>query len=698
MNAAKQEQAKVKIENKTDLIQDFVNDYLAREMHLGWGMERPTYLMEYRLDLAKIKEYAESDRFHELTDEEVAQFHLSPKEMEKLFQDSQKDHRENNWYDACREILELLDLDYEKTMELLNKYLVYQVVSESDREYPDFVEPEWKVVNEKRYNISFSDLSLSKYEEKVVQLKGYLTYVQNPPTERIAEAEWACRKCGGVQISDFTAPGYCNACGMNTQWNIIEDRIRKERVQEGLITEDYDSSASGYQLSLLVMFSGDNTGKFAPGNHVSIVGRVTGKLMKTKGKDPFYAYIIEVNQARIDERQISITPQDIEEIEAFSRNEVNVIDSLSELYAPGIIGYKTVKKAIVLQAAGSDDVLKGGIRVRGNIHILLVGDPGTGKSQLLMATKQISPKAIYVTDASAAGLTAAVDEVNGKRVMVAGVMVLADGGIAAIDELEKMSKEDSKALLPAMEQGVVAKHKAGLDAILPSRTSVLAAANPTYGRFIDSDPIPKQIDLKPPLLNRFDLIFIFKERIGSVEYEKQRAVAILNGDGTEDRGDFLLKYITHSRKFHPTLSEVTNDKITDYFAVLRYASKDKDASINTRSLEAMKRLARASARARLHDTTDEIDFENAKELIEMYLGQFNNDMDAIGGITNTVRDCIIYLRSLIKHDEKTSELDIISQCKTLGFSVSNVRTALDEMRREGEIYCPSDGMYRGVMR
>ncbi|MEM3906913.1 MAG: minichromosome maintenance protein MCM [Nitrososphaerota archaeon] len=698
MNQEKMQYVKESIQHQSSFIQDFVNDYLAREMHLGWGMERPNYLMTYNLDLGKIREYSESDRFHELTDEEVAKFHLNPDQIKKLFEDSQREHRENRWFDDCQHLLELLDQDYEETMKLMNEYLVYQAVSESDRDYPDFIEPKWNVINEERLTVSFEDINLSDHEGKTLNLQGYLTYVQNPPIERILEAEWTCKRCGNVEISDGEKPDKpCKACSGET-WIMNEETVRKQKIQEALLTEKYESSASGFPLSLSILFTDENTSTFAPGDHISAIGKMTSRKLVSKTKEITYSYVLEVSQARKDEKHINITDEDRKKIEEFVGKSGNVLDDLANMYAPGIIGHEDVKKAIILQAAGSDDILRKGGRVRGNIHILLVGDPGTGKSQLLMATPSVSAKALYVTDASAAGLTAAVDEVNGKRVMVAGVMVLADNGIAAIDEIEKMQKDDRKAIHPALEQGEIHKSKAGLHASFKSRTSLLAAANPKYGRFIDSKGIIDQIDLEPSLLDRFDLVFVFKEMAGTEGYERQRAIAMLKGSTAEEDDDFLLKYIVYSKTVHPVIPEDIIEEIAKYFAQAKSNPLNKDHYLNARTLESLKRLSLASARIRLSNVVEEKDLDNAKELIESYLSQFNWDMDAISGITSSVRDCLAFLENEISPERNVNEHDVVEDCQRMGFSLTTARKAIDEMRRTGKIYAPRDGLLRGVMR
>jgi replicative DNA helicase Mcm len=691
MNQEKMQYVKESIQHQSSFIQDFVNDYLAREMHLGWGMERPNYLMTYNLDLRKIREYSESDRFHELTDEEVAKFHLNPDQMKKLFEDSQREHRENRWFDDCQHLLELLDQDYEETMKLMNEYLVYQVVSESDRDYPDFIEPKWNVINEERYSVKFGDLNLSDFEGKTVVLTGYLSYVQNPAVERIKEAVWMCTYCK-MEIESLEKPEKCPECE-RTRFSLYEEKVVKERMQEAILTEEYEANPSGFQLNLSLLLLSENVGKYAPGDHVSVTGKVLGVFVKERGKTPFYKYVIETSSIRKDELVVSLTSEDIREIEKFA-SESNILERMASKVAPGIIGHVSEKKAMVLQAAGCEDMTGGKIRRRGRIHILFVGDPGTGKSQLLMAAKSLSPKTVYVTDASAAGLTAAVDEVNGKRVMVAGVMVLADNGIAAIDELDKMRKADREGIHPAMESGEIKKSKAGLHASFKSRASVIAAANPKYGKFDVGEPIADQVSIEIPLLNRFDLIFILIDKNGSEAYEIEKAKKILSYNSTSAKSDFLTKYISVASQIHPQLTEEVSTLIAHYYSDVR--KKKGESTINPRTLESIKRLTLASARVRMHELTDKEDFENARELIDMYLKQFGYDLDAISGITKSVRDSMIWIQNLIGIHGTIGKEEIFAAAKNDNVNERNIERAIDAMYRSGLIFEAGPGRY-GVL-
>lgn len=184
--------------------------------------------------------------------------------------------------------------------------------------------------------------------------------------------------------------------------------------------------------------------------------------------------------------------------------------------APSIYGNDDIKKAITcLLMGGSKKILPDGMKLRGDINVLLLGDPGTAKSQLLKFVEKVSPIAIYTSGkgSSAAGLTASVQRDTQTRefYLEGGAMVLADGGVVCIDEFDKMREEDRVAIHEAMEQQTISIAKAGITTILNSRTSVLAAANPIFGRYDDLKSPGENIDFQTTILSRFDMIFIVRD-------------------------------------------------------------------------------------------------------------------------------------------------------------------------------------------
>ena len=263
-------------------------------------------------------------------------------------------------------------------------------------------------------------------------------------------------------------------------------------------------------------------------------------------------------------------------------------------------------------------------RLRGDIHILIVGDPGIGKSQMLKYVSKLAPRSIYTSGkgTTGAGLTAAAvrDELGGWS-LEAGALVLGDQGNVCVDELDKMRSEDRSALHEALEQQTVSIAKAGIMATLNSRCSVLAAANPKFGRFDRFKILAEQIDLPSPILSRFDLIFVVEDK-PSVKGDSELAQHILqihqqNTVNYEIEPELLRKYIAYARKnVNPKLTDEANMVLKEFYVSTRNSSGDEESPvpITARQLEAIIRLAEASAKIRLKDTVDKEDAQKAVRL------------------------------------------------------------------------------------
>ncbi|KAI4137763.1 MAG: hypothetical protein LQ340_008083, partial [Diploschistes diacapsis] len=221
----------------------------------------------------------------------------------------------------------------------------------------------------------------------------------------------------------------------------------------------------------------------------------------------------------------------------------DLYEVLASCIAPSIYGNADIKKAIAcLLFGGSKKVLPDGMKLRGDINVLLLGDPGTAKSQLLKFVEKVAPIAIYTSGkgSSAAGLTASVqrDTTTREFYLEGGAMVLADGGVVCIDEFDKMRDEDRVAIHEAMEQQTISIAKAGITTILNARTSVLAAANPIFGRYDDMKSPGENIDFQTTILSRFDMIFIVKDEHNRAKDERiaRHVMGIHMGNrGVEDR-------------------------------------------------------------------------------------------------------------------------------------------------------------------
>ncbi|MCK4476643.1 MAG: minichromosome maintenance protein MCM, partial [Methanophagales archaeon] len=366
---------------------------------------------------------------------------------------------------------------------------------------------------------------------KLVSIEGLVTKATEV-RPRVVEAVFECPFCGHIFSVEqggrqFKEPRECEresgGCGRKVQhFKLLVDKCKFANAQKIRLQESPEELRGGeLPQAIDVNLEDDISGEISPGDRVIVAGILRSYQRTTQfGKTPFFDIYLDGNSLEIMEEEfeeIEITEEDEREIMGL-KNQPDVYEKLIRSIAPSIYGYEEIKEAMVLQLfAGIPKELPDETRVRGDIHLLLVGDPGVAKSQLLTYLVKLAPRGLYTggKSSTSAGLTAAAvrDEFGeGRWTLEAGALVLADKGIAAVDEIDKMKKEDRDALHEAMEQQTVSIAKAGIMARLNARCSLLAAANPKYGRFDKYTAIAEQINMPPTLLSRFDLIFTMMDR------------------------------------------------------------------------------------------------------------------------------------------------------------------------------------------
>jgi replicative DNA helicase Mcm len=567
---------------------------------------------------------------------------------------------------------------------------------------------------------------------------------------RIVEAVFRCVTCGAMlrevqRFGKFSEPDSCPKCEKKTRMELIPARSRFIDSQKLRIQESPEGLRGGEQpQSMDIDVVDDLTGQVAPGDRIVLNGILRSVQREVRGvKHTLFDIFLECNSIEIAEKEfeeVDIAEKDEEAIHALAKDEHldrKVIHSI----APTIYGNEDVKEAIALQLFGG--IMKempDSSHLRGDIHILLVGDPGIAKSQLLRYVVKLSPRGIYTSGKSStsAGLTATAvkDEFgDGRWTLEAGALVLADMGIAAVDELDKMAKEDRSALHEAMEQQTVSLAKAGITATLRSRCALLGAANPKLGRFDQWSPIGDQINMPPSLLSRFDLIFVMTDQ---PDQNRDEAIAahILKAHSVGElivrqarnplpgidetyierelipvkppiEPELLRKYIAYSkRNCYPVLSDEAKTTLVDYYLRLRnLADPSKPVPVTARQLEAMVRLAEASARMRLSGLIEKNDADRVVRIVDACLRQVAYDPKTgvfdidkvVTGIPKQTRDLIRAIKEAVRTlsgegGNRAPIQAVIDAVIVQGFERERIQKQIDELLRHGEAIEPRHGI------
>lgn len=601
----------------------------------------------------------------------------------------------------------------------------------------------------------------SSHLEKYIALEG-LVRSRSEVRPRITIGIFNCNKCNfhlTIPQEDnlLREPYICPNCEKEagkTTFELVKTISEYVDLQMINIQETPESIQGAAPPQRMKIFVRDDLcGRVQPGERIIINGILFAsqrKIANQKSTDfDLFMDAFSVEQEEVPYEEISISKDEEEEIKNLAKNS-HIYELIRDSIAPGIYEMDTIKEALALQLFGGVTKDTKVSHSRGDIHILLIGDPGTGKSQLLRYIEKIAPRANFASgkSASAAGLTATAvkDELDGRWTVEGGALVLADRGLACIDEIDKMREEDRSSMHEAMEQQSISFAKAGINVTLMTRCSILAAANPVKGRFDQEKLFTEQINLMPTLLSRFDLIFpvidkpdeehdhrlaaqVLDSHIAGemrrnleekkeADYDMEDAENIQKSQPPIER-ELMKKYVAYAkRNIFPVMSTEVRDYLLQYYVTTRSQGKanpdDEEKidriSITVRQLEGLIRLSEASARVRLSNEVSVEDCQKAISLFDFYLRNIARDRSGkldidiiMSGTTASKRNHGKIMRQVILDLIKDPDIDTANGADMVdikrvatreGIPEDEIEDILKKMSQAGEVYSPRAGYYK----
>ncbi|XP_022938156.1 DNA replication licensing factor MCM5 [Cucurbita moschata] len=576
----------------------------------------------------------------------------------------------------------------------------------------------------------------AQYISKLIKISG-ITIAASRTKAKATYVTLLCKNCRSTLrvpcrpgLGGAIVPRSCNhmpqageePCPLDP-WIVVPDKSMYVDQQTLKLQENPEDVPTG-ELPRNMLLSVDRhlVQTIVPGTRLTIMGiysifQAANSAASHKGavaiRQPYIRVvgIEETNEAN-SRGPASFTTEDIEEFKKFAA-EPDVYKAICSKIAPSIFGHEDVKKAVAcLLFGGSRKNLPDGVKLRGDINVLLLGDPSTAKSQFLKFVEKTAPVAVYTSGkgSSAAGLTASVirDSSSREFYLEGGAMVLADGGVVCIDEFDKMRSEDRVAIHEAMEQQTISIAKAGITTVLNSRTSVLAAANPPSGRYDDLKTAQDNIDLQTTILSRFDLIFIVKD-IRMYSQDKIIASHIIKVHASADANlgenraskeeNWLKRYLQYCRSHcHPRLSESASTMLQNNYVKIRQdmrqqANETGEAAaipITVRQLEAIVRLSEALAKMKLSHVATE---ENVQEAIRLFTvstmdaarSGIHQQVNLTPEMANEIKQAETQIKRRIGIGNHISERRLIDELTKMGMNESIVRRALIIMHQRDEV-------------
>ncbi|EDO37946.1 predicted protein [Nematostella vectensis] len=686
------------------------------------------FLAEFYVQEDEGKEFKYGEQLIKIAHREQQELLIELDDIAEIDQDLAENVKENTrrykrlFEDAIYEMLPEYKEREVQTKDALDIYIEHRLLLEQrnrQNEPGGAIDPRTKYPPEllRRFEVNFKHLSTQKHES-VRNVKadciGKLTVVRGivmrcTEVKPVVEvATYTCDQCGAesyqtIQSQTFMPLLMCPSeeCKTNRAGGRLYLQTRGSKFvkfQELKIQEHSDQVPVGHiPRSMTIIAKGENTRLATPGDHVSVTGiflpmMKTGFRQMTQGllSDTFLEAhrIVRMNKTEDDEMPTDDLSD--EEIRALS-TEADFYDKLASSLAPEIYGHEDIKKALLLLLVGGVDCTPHGMKIRGNINILLMGDPGVAKSQMLSYIDRLAPRSQYTTGrgSTGVGLTAAVmkDPLTGEMILEGGALVLADKGVCCIDEFDKMMDGDRTAIHEVMEQQTVSIAKAGIMTTLNARVSILAAANPAYGRYNPKKSAEQNIQLPAALLSRFDLLWLIQDKPDKendlrlaqhITYVHQHSAHPPSHYDPLDM-NLMRRYIAACKEKQPIVPGELSDYIVSAYVEMRKDARNNHDTTFTsaRTLLAVLRLATALARLRLADVVEKEDVNEAMRLMEMSKASLSDDEGTVRVVDPV--DAIYGIIKEIAGDASSVKMQEAKQrCLSKGFTPDQFQKCLQE--------------------